>query len=162
MGSPQGKICSVPTQQGKRQSSRRRKRPFAFVTIVHTCSTAPTSTIEGTHDRGSPRPSFYDLMRPRHLCSSLLSRMCSHPLHRTILFISHNARAHGSCLEKKKMPSRSAGCEEKRKDWAKHWQCDTKVRDLKDMPWICSRAGGPLRLFLRSFVGGRLCERQRC
>ena len=55
-----------------------------------------------------------------------------------------------------------ARCEEKRKEWAKHWQCDTKVRDLKDMPWICSRAGGPLRLFLRSFVGGRLCERQRC
>ena len=25
-------------------------------------------------------------------------------------------------------------CEEKRKEWAKHWQCDTNVQDLKDRP----------------------------
>ena len=28
-----------------------------------------------------------------------------------------------------------AGCEEKRKEWAKHWQCDTKVQDLEGKPW---------------------------
>ena len=26
-------------------------------------------------------------------------------------------------------------CEEKRKEWAKHWQCGTEVQDLKDKPW---------------------------
>ena len=26
-------------------------------------------------------------------------------------------------------------CEEKRKEWADHWQCDTKVQDLRDKPW---------------------------
>ena len=29
----------------------------------------------------------------------------------------------------------SARCEEKKKEWAKHWQCDTKVQDLNDHPW---------------------------
>ena len=28
-----------------------------------------------------------------------------------------------------------ARCEEKKKEWAKRWQCDTKVQDLKDKPW---------------------------
>ena len=28
-----------------------------------------------------------------------------------------------------------AKCEEKVKDWAGHWQCDTKVPDLQDKPW---------------------------
>ena len=28
-----------------------------------------------------------------------------------------------------------AKCEDKRKEWEKHWQCDTKVRDLKDKQW---------------------------
>ena len=26
-------------------------------------------------------------------------------------------------------------CEEKRKEWAKHWQCETKVQDQKDKTW---------------------------
>ena len=57
---------------------------------VHTCKAAPMSTIEGTHDRESPRPSFFDLMRPRHLCLSLLSRRV--PIHCTAScsFISHS------------------------------------------------------------------------
>ena len=29
----------------------------------------------------------------------------------------------------------SARSEEKRKEWAKHLQCDTKVQDPKDTPW---------------------------
>ena len=29
-----------------------------------------------------------------------------------------------------------ARCEEKRKEWAKHWQCDTEVQDLKDKTWM--------------------------
>ena len=28
----------------------------------------------------------------------------------------------------------SATCEEKKKEWAKHWQCDTEVQDLNDIP----------------------------
>ena len=28
-----------------------------------------------------------------------------------------------------------ARCEEKRKERATHWQCDTEVQDLKDKPW---------------------------
>ena len=28
-----------------------------------------------------------------------------------------------------------ARCEEKRKEWATHWQCDTEVQELKDKPW---------------------------
>ena len=27
-----------------------------------------------------------------------------------------------------------ARCEEKRNEWAKHWQCDTEVQNLKDKP----------------------------
>ena len=26
-------------------------------------------------------------------------------------------------------------CDEKRKDWAKHWQCNTEVQELRDKPW---------------------------
>ena len=26
-------------------------------------------------------------------------------------------------------------CQENRKDWAMHWQCDTKVQLLEDSPW---------------------------
>ena len=26
-------------------------------------------------------------------------------------------------------------CEEKRREWAKHWQCDTEAQDLKDKQW---------------------------
>ena len=26
-------------------------------------------------------------------------------------------------------------CEEKRKEWAKHWQCNTELQDLKDKTW---------------------------
>ena len=26
-------------------------------------------------------------------------------------------------------------CEEKRKDWAGHWQCDAEVSDMEDKPW---------------------------
>ena len=26
------------------------------------------------------------------------------------------------------------GCQLKRKEWAKHWQCDTEVRNLEDKP----------------------------
>ena len=28
-----------------------------------------------------------------------------------------------------------ARCEEKKKDWANHWQCDTEVRDQEDKLW---------------------------
>ena len=28
----------------------------------------------------------------------------------------------------------SARCEEKRKEWPKHWQCETEVQDPKDKP----------------------------
>ena len=27
------------------------------------------------------------------------------------------------------------GCKEKKKEWAKRWQCNTEVQDLKDKPW---------------------------
>ena len=26
-------------------------------------------------------------------------------------------------------------CEEKREEWAEHWQCDFEVQGLEDMPW---------------------------
>ena len=26
-------------------------------------------------------------------------------------------------------------CEAKRKQWAKHWQCDESVQNMKDKPW---------------------------
>ena len=26
-------------------------------------------------------------------------------------------------------------CEEKREDWARHWQCDTEAQDMEDEPW---------------------------
>ena len=26
-------------------------------------------------------------------------------------------------------------CEEKREEWAEHWQCDFEVSGLEDMPW---------------------------
>ena len=29
----------------------------------------------------------------------------------------------------------SARCEDKRKQWSTHWQCDMKVQELKDTPW---------------------------
>ena len=33
-----------------------------------------------------------------------------------------------------------ARCEEKTMEWAKHWQCDTEVQDLKeDMLWMNER-----------------------
>ena len=28
-----------------------------------------------------------------------------------------------------------ASCEEKMKEWAEHWQCDTNVQDPNDEPW---------------------------
>ena len=27
------------------------------------------------------------------------------------------------------------GCEAKRKEWAKHWQCDESVQNVEDKPW---------------------------
>ena len=26
-------------------------------------------------------------------------------------------------------------CEAKRKEWAKHWQCDESVQNVEDKPW---------------------------
>ena len=34
--------------------------------------------------------------------------------------------------EKKRM---SGWCEARRKEWAKHWQCDASVQNMEDMPW---------------------------
>ena len=37
--------------------------------------------------------------------------------------------------EEEKDAKPSAICEETRKEWAKHWQCDTEVQHLEDRPW---------------------------
>ena len=77
--SPQRKILSVPTQQGKKQGIRRTKRPFTLVIIIHmhsTCSHEHNS--KDVHNYGTPRPSFNHLMRPRQPCVCLSSRF-HHP-----------------------------------------------------------------------------------
>ena len=52
----------------KEANSRRRQRPFAFVIAVHTSNTrSHEHKWKSAPDRGTPRPLFNDLMRPRHL-----------------------------------------------------------------------------------------------
>ena len=38
-------------------------------------------------------------------------------------------------LMKEEVAKPMARCEEKRKEWAKHWQCDMDVQKQENKPW---------------------------
>ena len=65
-------------------------------------------------------------------------------------------------------------CEEKRKEWAKHWQCNTEVQDLEDKPWMneklrtleeglprLGRKNGEGSMELQAHYRRRLCRETR-
>ena len=96
-------LLTIPARKEAKQARTKatvRFRPERQATvryrhnIVHTCSTAPMSTIEGAHDRGSPRPGT---------CVRLSCRECVPILCIASCFVHSTTHcAHGSCLPKKR------------------------------------------------------------
>ena len=79
----------VRTQQRKKLGTRRTKRPIAHAIIIFMHSTCSREhNLKGLRDNGSPRPSFNDLMRPRHpfvfFLPSVVLRFVSHLHHVTL------------------------------------------------------------------------------
>ena len=49
-------------------------------------------------------------------------------------------------------------CEAKRKEWAKHWQCDEDVQNMKDKPWKHEE----LKKFEEALPRLKECEWKQC
>ena len=52
-----------------------------------------------------------------------------------VLCMNHQVNGVERILKEEEDATPLARCEEKRNEWAKHWQCDAKVQGLKHKPW---------------------------
>ena len=91
-GTSNGCFFSAPYQPSREEAMQvRTKATVHFCPNVKRPFASSQSSIRTAYSRSRvTKPSFFDLIRPRHLCLSLLWRTCFHPLHCICLFISHN------------------------------------------------------------------------
>ena len=61
-----------PSKERGKAGEDESDRSLSSKSSIRTARLPTAQLMKGTHDRDSPRPSFCDLMRPWHLCSSLL------------------------------------------------------------------------------------------